>query len=244
MNVVTSWRQGDYAAGQFALVMHNRAARFDQTRPGILCFHGRNATGASFMQHVLFGLTPHITALLNEGYIVYSIDAGGLTTWGNDVAMDAALAALDRMEEMTKPGMSALMGWSMGGLNALNFMKRHPSRLRGAFLWAPAADLGWAHSQPAWTTEINNAYGGNYAVNSVGHDPASEPAAYRDLPPIHVVSSEDDDVLSTSETEDFVAAVNDPNLTMETLSSGAHFPFNEYDQEDSLGRFKEWFEWA
>jgi pimeloyl-ACP methyl ester carboxylesterase len=139
----------------------------------ILCCHGYGGSGWSYAPAQPPG--QHVTALANAGYALLPVDHARINSWGDPDSMRAlddayTYATTTLGYSNTKVG---LMGYSMGGLAALNWLKRNPSKVSCAWLWAPATDLRFFRdnsgaytptyntggiTQGAFTTEINSTF--------------------------------------------------------------------------------------
>ncbi len=139
----------------------------------IIGAHGHNGTA---FQYGMAPLEPHVTALVNAGYVFVGADHAKVNAWGDPGAM----RALDDLYTWitTTLGYSRVkiggMGWSMGGSTILNHVKRNASHYSGAWLWNPVTDLRYfrdnsgaytpAYSnlnsapQGTYTSEINTTY--------------------------------------------------------------------------------------
>lgn len=239
-SIATSWGQGRYLAGEGELFITSRIHRLGETgRLGIIALHGRGANGLTWSPGWSGG--DHVAELAND-FIILSPDAGGTLTWGNNTAMSAIDAAYTYLRGTlgangsTKIG---LMGWSMGGLNALNWLKRNPEKVACTWLWSPMTNLGAAQAG-AYTAEINTAYSGNYATNSVGHDPIVDAADYQGLGRIHLCHATNDSTINVTQSRDWVAAVNDPNVDLAETNTGGHTGlFTSWPTVDTLTYFRE-----
>jgi len=226
MSVRTLYQQGFSAANpSFAsILMYEKTHVFDQSRPLIIGLHGHGGNALQFMPG---GTIPNFPAALVEaGYIFLSIDTGP-TSWATDAAMNVITDAANWAASKVKTGKLGLMGYSMNGAGALNWLKRNPTKVACAWLWNPLLDLDWAHSTAGytppeggtvanvsgWTTELDAAYGGNFAVNAVGHKIMSDLSSYRLGIPIKVSAASDDATIPISHARYFVAQVNDPLVT-------------------------------
>jgi hypothetical protein len=230
---------GKYASGEGQLRLSAQGAKFDGSEHGILVMHGHGGDATQFDMLTSYQ-GAHTEALADAGFIVLSIDAGGPATWGNNTAMNAALAAYNWLvgAGKAKAGKVGVMGWSMGGLNSLNWIKRNASKVAGAWEWCPATDLDYFHGTagytPAypkgtntlfgnWAAEIDAAYGGNYAANAVGHKIVDEYSAYKLGIPITVAHAVNDNTIPVGQNQyGFVPGVADPAVTFRSVSDGDH----------------------
>lgn len=132
----------------------------------------------------------HVNALAAAGYTFIGVDHARINSWGDPDSMRALDDAYTWVTTTlgysnTKVG---LMGWSMGGLAALNWLKRNPSKVSCAWLWAPATDLRFYRdasgsytptystagiTQGAYTTEINSIFAPTNTASGSATIPAS-----------------------------------------------------------------------
>lgn len=172
MNMKTEYAAGIYAANEGQYLLVGKDTPRDGTRKGIICLHGHGADATVFTPGALsnsFAPGNHARALAQAGYIVLSIDAGGPAPWANDVAMTAVTNAhtwLTGVSGGAKTGEVGLVGWSMGGLTALNWAKRNPSLVGAMELFAPATDLDYFYTVPGFQTNLDIAYSGQTTTTS------------------------------------------------------------------------------
>lgn len=230
---------GRYQTGEGQLRLLANDAKLDGTEKAIIAIHGHGGDATQFDMLTAYQ-GRHTEALADAGYVVLSIDAGGPTTFGNDAAMAAITAAYNWLTGAGKarPGKIGVVGWSMGGCNALNWVKRNPAKVAAVQCWTPLTDLDFFHGTAGYTpayspgsvapggyaAEIDAAYGGNYAVNAAGHKIRDEYASWRGLGiPIKVFTAVDDAVIPVGQSRDgFVAGVADANVTFRSVASGGH----------------------
>lgn len=202
----------------------------DFTERAILTFHGHGADAYTWKQGTM-GAPKFATNLAENGWVVVSDDFGGNTPWANDTAMadtDQVYQFATQLTNALAPKCAPIVdlcGWSMGGLTALNWVKRNPTLVHRVILWCPATQITYFHNNnpSGYGAEIEADYGGAaWATNIAGHEPAMEPAAYRGLPPIRIYHGDADTTVPIQQTRDFVAAVNDPNLTLHEVPGGTH----------------------
>lgn len=191
------------------------------TQRAVIALHGRNGDFQVGLPGWQGG--NHTAYLAHNGYAVFSIGAGGGQTWNNTTAMTAITAAYDwlvsRGMVSTKIG---LWAWSMGGGNALQWIKENPTKVSCAQLWAPMTDLPYFYNQAGNTAEIEAAYGGNYATNSVGRRISDEYPTWRDKCPIMLVHGDADNSAPLSKSQAFVSGVNQSQVTLTTVSNADH----------------------
>lgn len=132
-----------YTGTETSVVFHGRQS------PGgtavILC-HGVLSTSRQF-----FGDEGRVNRDLADLYEVTSGagDLGGLSTWGNDASIAAVTALITYMGSTfgTKTDQVAIYGTSMGGLTALNWAMRNPTKVTALGLTAPAVSLQGIHDR-------------------------------------------------------------------------------------------------
>ncbi len=194
-------------------------------RRAIIVLHGH---GASATQWTVGNfVSDDAQALADAGYYVFAIDGGGTATWNADAATGAAGAITGAYGWLVAQGYNAkvgLMGWSMGGGNALQWIKNNPTLVSGALLWAPMSDLAYFHANgtAGQIAEIDTAYAGDYAVNSVGHRISDEYATWRDKCPIKLIHGDADPTVPIALSQAFVAGVNQSQVTLTTVAGADH----------------------
>lgn len=236
-------------AGETEVVTYSTGELWDHTSRLIIALHGHGTAGQDaptpqqFGQNV--GSGRGAMALARTGrYIVCAIQAGGATSWSKPAVMadiDSAVAAL--RARGARLGKYGLLGWSMGGLEVANKIKRDAANIGAAWTWAPAIDLDYVHStaghvlsagNATWTAEVEAAFGTWPA--SAGYRVWDEPASYRGLGvPWKIVHATNDSVIPQSVSTSFVAAVNDPSITMRTPDVvGDHTNLFQYIPDDEI----------
>lgn len=111
-------------------------------RRGVLLLHGAGGAAGYVNNPEVPGAAGLFHHLADQGFTMLSSDWGGPSTWGNDTAV----ARLERgrqvlVEQGCAADKVALVGVSMGGLNALNYAVAHPGRVAAIVAIVPAADL-------------------------------------------------------------------------------------------------------
>lgn len=224
-------------AGEVAVLTYNSGELWDATSRLVIALHGHGVAGQdtdtpqAYNQNT--GAGAGAMALARTGrYIVCSIQADGSTSWSNPRVMTAINAAVTSMRTKgARAGKYGLLGWSMGGLEVANQIKRDHANIAAAWTWAPAIDLDFVFStaghtpianNATWTTEATTAFG-SYAA-SAGYRVADEPASYRGLGvPWKIVHATDDTTVPPSISSSFVTAVNDPSITLRAPAvTGGH----------------------
>lgn len=238
MNTVSNFGVGRYRASEKDLQVYSKGARPGNAARVILALHGSGGDALQFNLNQNPG--GHVQALADAGFYVVSIDAGGSTTWGNDTAMQAITDAYNyAIASLGSGAKVGILGWSMGGMNALNWLKRNPAKVSRMLLGAPASDLGAEHADATFTAAIDTAYANNYAVNSVGHDPILEPVTFRGLARTKIYHAQDDATIAVTRSRAFVAAVADPAIDLVETAVGGHLGvWSPYPTADTVAYFQ------
>lgn len=212
--------------------------RRDGTQRLLLIDHGHGGTAAA-QSSAYLSQNAVMCALARQGWIALAGDNGGVAQWGNDGAMAAkdqhyifgtgnalqsGLAQLNCLPQVDA------MGWSMGGLTCLNWVKRNPTLVRRAVLWAPALQIKTFHdNNSGYGTEIEAAYGGAavWQANIVGHEPLLEIAAYKtffaanDIS-VRIYHGTADATVPIQASRDFVNEVGSDKLKLYELADKNH----------------------
>lgn len=247
-------------SGETEVVHYNSGEQWDGTSRIIIALHGHGTPGddvgspAQYQQNAAFaGRLPMYLAFTGR-YIVCAIEGGGATSWSKPSVMDdidTAVAAL--RTRGGKTGKYGILGYSMGGLEAFNKLKRDAAHIAAMWCWAPAIDLDYVYSttghpikanNAAWTSEVNAAFG-SYA-NTAGYRVWDEPASFRGLGvPVKIAHATDDSVIPVSVSKDFVAAVGDSLITMRTPDvTGDHTGLFTNVPDDEIVSFFDSANWA
>jgi hypothetical protein len=225
----SEYRAGDHGVpGEWACWTYNVGELWDGTSRLIIALHGRGEPGTvglgclQFGQNVGPGRAP--MALARTGrYVICSIQAGGPSNWSKPAALaDIDAAVLAARTRGVSNGKYGLLAWSMGGLVCANKIKRDAARIAAAWTWNPAIDLDYVHSTPGhpilsnnatWTAEVEASFG-SWAATA-GYRVWDEPESFRGLGvPWKICHPTDDAVILPSISTSFVAAVNDPDISM------------------------------
>lgn len=155
----------------------------------IIGCHGHGGSGFSY------GLGPliqHVDALAEAGYIVYGIDHARINSWGDPDAMSAISDAYSFMVSylgQTGSPKCGIMGWSMGGLTALNWIRKNSTLVSAGWVFNPASDVRYFRdtsglytppysttglsNQGSYVSEINTTYAPSTTANGGFAIPAS-----------------------------------------------------------------------
>lgn len=227
------------APNESQLLIYHKNTPLNGTVPVILCAHAHNGDVSHYQPGVPTEIDPgwHVWMLAQAGYILLATDNAGPAAWSDA----AAMARLDdayayAMAIGGKPGKVAMMGWSMGGMTTLNWIKRNVSKVLCAWLWAPVTDLDWARTVSNWTAEITADFPGG----SAGYNIHDEPQSWRGIGvPMMLAHAPDDTVIPSTHTDTFVAAVNDPLVTKRVVSSGGHVDlFSHVPESETVNFYK------
>jgi alpha-beta hydrolase superfamily lysophospholipase len=226
---VAAYAVGAYSAGESSVLTEPKRAKRDGSSVGVIAVHGHGGTSLQF-QSAGSGSGGFTLALALAGFTVLSIDAGGPTPWADDAEMTDLTAAYNYLLNtihVASPKVCVL-GWSMGGLAALNWVKRNPTLVKAACVFAPATDLAYFHDtsvgKATYAPEIEADYGGSagWAAGIVGHAPIGEPANYRGLPPVRIYHGDADTTVPLAQSQAFVNAVNDPHMALRVIAGRDH----------------------
>jgi len=137
-------------------------------------------------------------------------DYGGTATFGNDTAVAAigdGVSWLQTAHGITGP--FVLVGSSMGFLDVMAWAKQNAANVAGIVGVQPAVDLTTAWEDPAYTADINAAYGGAYspAVDGPDHDPMQFVASL--AAPIRTFYGDLDTLVTPQQQIDFAALGQD-----------------------------------
>jgi dienelactone hydrolase len=225
------------APSEGQLMVKHKRTPLDGTAPAILCCHSHNATLDQYTPGVPTDIDPgwHAWMLAQAGYLVFAFELAGQTAWSDQAAMDRLLDGYNHATARgARPGKVGVMAWSMGGLTALNWIKRNTAKVACAWLWAPVTDLDWARTQGTWGTEITT----DYPAGSAGFNVHDEPQSWRGIGvPITVAHAGDDTTVPSSQTDAFVGAVGDPLVVKRTVSSGGHVDLFSHVPESETVQF-------
>ncbi|HVX24074.1 MAG TPA: alpha/beta fold hydrolase [Candidatus Saccharimonadales bacterium] len=239
-------------AGDSSIVMYDSGRTSHKGL--ILALHGRSLTSLTWGPITSGTAYEHVRALVRAGYVVISGDAAGTTAWSSP----AAMTAVNNMKNygLTRFGGTkyACMGFSMGGLTALNVQKRDSACL-GSMMWSPCTDLSWAYGPAGYTpaygggvsplqatyqAEINTAFSCNtstYATATNGYRIYDEYSTWSSLGPVKIIHADDDATVPIAQIKAFVNGVNAPQVSLHELASGGHGPWTGTDPSETASFF-------
>lgn len=239
----TRFGVGDYFAGEGYLMHRGRLSQPASDRLLVVC-HGRTPTSANgclqFSQNALGG-PPHLLYLAERGYAVMVVDAGGNLTWGNDTSVAAVHSAIAwaRAQGQCHPTAKVgLVGYSMGNVVAMNYMRQH-SGVAAAYIGEAAPyDLDTFHSDATYTAEVDAAYPSGYA--------ASNPATFAGqiTVPTRLFHAVDDPTVPITQGRSLLAALGSTDKALTELQGGGHANFWQYMDAPSLLAWLNGLSWA
>lgn len=141
-------------------------------------------------------------AFLAAGYIVVSACHNSWkNSWGNQLSLDAYVAAYETLKANYAIGPVVLVGESMGGIESLLTLAQ--DNIPGVVAWlglVPSYDLAYQFTMPAWESTIRANYGialdgSDFAEKTAGHNPAvMNPRQFRKVPMWMLVGTGDTQV--------------------------------------------------
>jgi pimeloyl-ACP methyl ester carboxylesterase len=163
-----SYELGRYTAGEYDGVLGTVKTDLHTETRGIVFCHGSGGLAADALL-----LSRMLLHEISRTATVHVGDLGG-QTWGNDIAVTRIGEAVTLLKNTYGCTKIALVGASMGGLNALNYIVRESDELECAVLLIPATDLVSLRANP-WITvrwpEIDAIYGAPPNEDYTGHNP-------------------------------------------------------------------------
>lgn len=235
--IATEYGIGTYLANESYLLVRSGNYNRGQGLRGVIAIHGRNANSLVWTPGNYIG--DHAKYLALGGYLVLSIDAGGTVPWANNTAMAAVDSAFTHLTTTLgcMPDKVCLLGWSMGGLTALNWLKRNPSKVKNLVAFAPGLNLDYFYdNNSTHAAEIDAAYGGSGHAQYSGHNPQADAASYTGLgAKVHIYQGTADATVPSSQASTFISAVNDSNYTLHSINGAGHTTiFNMVSFTDTL----------
>jgi len=163
-----------------------------QPCPAVVLFHGNGSDENHWMSNANGKAVD--SALLDAGFMtIAAANTGAVSTWGADAGLAAYTAAYQYARDHYNVGGLCFYANSMGSIESLNVLAR--DAIPGVSAWAgtaPTYDLAENHANPLFTSTIDTAYGGDFATNAVGHDPAKmSPRLFRGIPMWMLIPSDD-----------------------------------------------------
>jgi pimeloyl-ACP methyl ester carboxylesterase len=236
---VTRYQIGYYQAGENALLMDD--GKHQTTRKVIIMRGGHGSDGTS--QGPLSGgfyFEPS-RALIDAGFTLYNINAGGGTAWWNNAAMTAVGNAIAYIQSTFSVSKVAFLGASMGGGTMIQALKSYSASVCGTGLLSPALDLDFFHGTAGYTpsydytgatsfgvyaSEMETAYGTNaagWATATAGHKIHDEYGTWVGKGPIKIWQGDADTTVPIGQVQAFANGVGS-DVTLRTLAGGGHVP--------------------
>lgn len=183
--------KGRIVANQYEVEWQPRSA----TDSVVILVRGYGSDAASWINNTL------ASQLAMADFAVLSHDFGSNNTWG----ADTCLTPMDSVVAYAEARWSRVfaLAASMGGSDILNWIRRHPQRLKGACIIAGACKLDAIHDRGALAGAIESAYGGAAAYEA--ERPNRDPWLYTNVhtrDPLQLwYSGDDGTVIPTDVTE-------------------------------------------
>lgn len=210
----------------------------------MVMFHGSGQSEQDVLTSALNLAT--VARLLNSGYIVAAGLGGSTTHWGNQTAIDKAVALINLVESNYSTTKTFLFGQSMGSLAALiGIYQAAYAHVLGAYEVISVTNLANMHGT-TYSTQIDAAYnipgGGNYATQTAGHDPnLLSPSVFAGKKFRFVVSDDDTVVVASANGEllepAIASAVSEASLVK---GSGDHGDPSCFRADDVLATLARW----
>lgn len=218
--------RGIYAASENHALINYRGAKRDGSRYGVIyCHSHNNDIGEALVPGYV---EPLLSRLAELGVLVVAATLGGASAWGNSTAKArVADAATFLAAQGAKSGKVGLVGFSMGGPTACNYMRQDTSKVAGALLIDPAVNMNRLHDSDisGGQAEIEAAYGGAAAWTAAkaASDPQTNAAAHAG-PPMHCYWDTGDTIITDADVTNFVAGVGATATKTNKTSGFGHDP--------------------
>lgn len=219
-----TYGSGGYAPSETWVRVRAMDNTGDNTHPLVMSLHG--ATGVSYSALLpIINTASQLFEIAAGRYTVFSPDAGGGVTFGNDTALNAIAAAQTHAKAShgAKTGKIALHGTSMGAANALGYTRANPSNVACVVGTIPAIDIEdiRANNRGGYQATIHTAYGSNalWQAARPTHNPvefASEISAI----PVLLFCSSNDPICIRARADAFATAHG--NTTIVDLGAVSH----------------------
>lgn len=160
--------------------------------PAVIVIHGNGTDEKTWLSNT--NAKAVFDAYLAAGFVVIAAaNTGATSTWGATAGLDAYANAYRYARDHYNVSAVGLYANSMGGIEALNLLARDAiPGIAFCALTVPTYDLAENYTNPLYSATIATAYGGDYATNAVGHDPAlMYPLEFRGTPVWALVATDD-----------------------------------------------------
>lgn len=220
--------QGLYQANERELIVTDGKAA--TARHCVIALPGHGNNGWGYLPPALGFDFARLFA--NLGIAFMAIDAGGIATWGGPPAQTAIANAVTRALALFGGAKVGILGYSMGGLGALNYVKRNPANVAGTYLIDPVTDLEWVHktagyvpgydTAPAaavnagWPGEAETAYGTNaagWAAAAAGWSPQAFAGNLASIP-LRIAHATDDTTVPANASAALIAAIGSKSAVL------------------------------
>lgn len=234
MALWTQMGQGVYSAGEkHYLWLPKSPPNASAGKRLIIACHGR---GSDAWQMAAESYTAHfVRPLVEDGFTYLSIDAGGAVPWGNSIAMSRITdawnwaKALPNLSGWIKTDKPIILGFSMGGLAALNYARIGTSPVAGVFVICPAVDIQAQYTASAtYAADIEAAYGGSsWQSNAIPtyspYQAAASSNPYSTIPTTMYYSNNDTAALTSTQE---ALLVRCPSIQSVNMGNIGHTPIN------------------
>lgn len=225
---------GQYATGDAHIIFRRSDTPKDGSVTPVIYAHGAGSsagetTGAGFgddFRKVLWRIAA-------AGLPVMAIDAGGTSTFGNDLSIARMFAAATYFASTWGVSATRLLfaGTSMGGQISLNAARTQQALVKGVVGMFPATDFDDA-GLASYASQVDTAYGGHSAW--LAAKPTHNPIAYASTlgVPVHILYSNGDPTVRPVTVTAFKAAMAAAPCTTQALSAaGGHVVSQMTDAE-------------
>lgn len=223
----TFYSVGTIAPSEAALLI--RPTVQQAPKHGVMYVHGAGSTATYCIDP--YGRQSSLThTVAAAGFVGFSGDHGGTSTWGNATAMSrlsAAYAYLQQQPGVT-PGKVALISGSMGGLTSLNWAAQNPDKVSAIVTVIPVINPNDIVTQnrmlagQPYAPMVNAAYPGGWSEAAYGatYNPRTRATAgaFAGIPML-IFYGLTDPLCVPAETEAFAAACGQ-NVTLVPLPTG------------------------
>lgn len=181
--LATYWRENLFAAGDSGLIVRPKFYA-NPPLPGVLNIHGAGGNSVN-CQDTIGRQNLLLREVVTQGRVLVNGDWGGPETWGNDLAMARISMGYNTLQSLygVKSGKVALLGGSMGGLNALVWAAANPTLVSCIVTVIPVIDLNdvVTGNRGGYGSTASAAYSGGWsqAVYGATHNPLTMASAGR-----------------------------------------------------------------
>lgn len=163
------------APSEFALRWRKLGYNPTAGRPVLLYLHaalGLASEALSCFQPPTVSFFKMLDAIVDSGYMIVSVDMGGINTYGNDTAMSRIDDAITYAQANGgRSGAVQMLGTSMGGGAAMVYAKRTPANVKSVTVTSALCSLNdfkTNNRAGIGGTAVDAAYGGSYSDGVYG----------------------------------------------------------------------------